>query len=89
MANPKINYFVDAGMAIAFILVAATGIIKFPRLMRLVGVRQLPFGTISLIHNWSGIALAALVLLHLILHWKWIVSMTKTFFKKEGKCEKK
>jgi cytochrome b561 len=29
------------------------------------------------IHNWLGVALAAILLVHIILHWKWIVETTK------------
>ncbi|MBW2992268.1 DUF4405 domain-containing protein [Candidatus Woesearchaeota archaeon] len=80
----KANYFVDLGMGIAFVLVACTGIIKFPGLLRSLGVDTLnmPWRQISLIHDWSGIVLAAFVLAHLIIHRKWIISMTKGFFKK-------
>jgi hypothetical protein len=28
-------------------------------------------------HDWTAVALLALVILHLILHWKWIWFMTK------------
>lgn len=35
------------------------------------------------VHNWSGIILIIVVAIHLILHWKWIVSITKSFIKKE------
>jgi cytochrome b subunit of formate dehydrogenase len=33
------------------------------------------------LHSWSGIAMAAGVLLHLVLHAKWIACMTKKLFK--------
>jgi hypothetical protein len=29
------------------------------------------------IHNWLGVALAALVLIHVILHWRWILETTR------------
>jgi hypothetical protein len=29
------------------------------------------------LHDWVGVALAIIVVLHIILHWKWIVYMTK------------
>ncbi len=32
------------------------------------------------IHNWTAIAIVALIIIHLILHWKWIVYMTKKPF---------
>jgi hypothetical protein len=29
------------------------------------------------IHDWTAVALLAMVIIHLILHWKWITCMTK------------
>lgn len=37
--------------------------------------------TWSSIHNWCGLLLIALILVHIILHWKWILEMTKNIFK--------
>lgn len=31
-------------------------------------------------HDWTAVALVVLVILHLILHWKWIVFTTKKAF---------
>lgn len=73
----KLNHFVDLLLAIAFLLVAITGILKFPGWF---GHLRLPWFTLNKIHDWSGIAMAFLVLVHLTLHWRWIVSMTKIIF---------
>ncbi len=75
MNRPKLNYFVDIGMAIAFAIVAVTGILKLPAL----GGKTRDY---MLLHDWAGVVLAAFVLLHLILHWNWIICMTKGFFNK-------
>lgn len=32
------------------------------------------------IHKWSGLALAILVLIHVILHWNWLYRMTRGYF---------
>ncbi|HEX9018334.1 MAG TPA: DUF4405 domain-containing protein [Anaerolineaceae bacterium] len=34
------------------------------------------------IHEWLGVAFAAAIIIHLLLHWKWVVSITTNFFKK-------
>ena len=34
------------------------------------------------LHDWLGLMFAALFSIHIIWHWRWIVSITKTFFKK-------
>jgi len=33
------------------------------------------------IHDWIAVALVALVVLHIILHWKWIIRVGKSIFK--------
>jgi len=75
----KTNYFVDLGMAIAFLFVLITGILKYPGLLPAFGIyhSELPMAQISRLHDWSGIILATLVFLHLALHWTWIVRTTK------------
>ncbi len=32
------------------------------------------------IHEWLGVAFGGMLLVHLLLHWKWVVAMTKRFF---------
>jgi hypothetical protein len=32
------------------------------------------------IHDWAAIALTVLVIVHFILHWKWVVQMCKRIF---------
>jgi cytochrome b subunit of formate dehydrogenase len=34
------------------------------------------------IHAWSALVLIAIVILHIILHWGWIVRLTKSYFKR-------
>ncbi len=34
------------------------------------------------IHEWLSVALAATIIVHLLMHWKWIISVGKTFFVK-------
>lgn len=81
MEKDKLIYIVDIGLFISFILVAVTGIIKFPGLMQAVGMSygNFPKSEFSMLHDWSGIALTLLVLIHIILHWDWIVVTTKRY----------
>lgn len=34
------------------------------------------------VHEWFSLAFTAALVTHLLFHWKWIVSLSKTFFKK-------
>ena len=41
-----------------------------------------PRSTGNTIHEWLSTAFIATLILHLLFHWKWIVNITTTFFKK-------
>ncbi len=88
----KVKYFVDIGLLISFLLVVVTGIIKFGSFLRALGINldyaNMPMKNMALIHDWSGIVMAVLVLIHLILNFDWIISTTKCFFEKK-ECEMK
>ena len=90
MNQAKINYWIDVGIGISFLVSFVAGIIKWRSLMVKLGVNyaSLPLRTLSFLHDWGGLLLGFFALLHIIFHWKWICSMTKSFFKKK-KTEKK
>ncbi len=73
------NYFVDVGLAITFLGAAITGILKFPKLLLLTGINKNIglYKTITFVHDWSGIGMTILVIVHIVLHWRWIIIMTK------------
>lgn len=84
MEKNTIKYILDIGLGISFLLVAFTGIFKFKGFRKFLGItlsyRDFPMPLISFIHDWSGVVMAVIVLLHLILNWDWIVCTTKSFF---------
>ena len=85
MNNLKLNYLVNIGLVISFFICFITGLIKWPGIIKIIGISAyeiLHFRNISLFHDWSGLIMGLLVLVHLVLHWNWIVSVTKSFFKK-------
>ena len=90
MKKSKINYFIDLLMLISFIINSITGLILFFFLPT--GVRgggyQVFLGIIKQnwvnLHNWSGLLLVLFVAIHLILHWNWIISMTKSLRQKNN-----
>ena len=41
-----------------------------------------PHATGQTIHEWLGLAFGAGIITHLLLHWKWIVSVVRRFFSK-------
>ena len=72
-----LNYLIDCGLIITFLLSFITGIVKFPEWTRFFGdvFLLIPASTLSKIHDYSGIVMGLLVLSHLVLHWRWIVAM--------------
>ena len=90
MDKIKLNYIVDVLLGISFLAVFITGIIKFPGLLRSLGVdvKEIPWKQISMLHDLSGLVMGILVLVHLVLHWNWIVCMTRKYFGRKAKtCE--
>lgn len=80
MNKTKINYWVDLVIALAFVLSAVSGIVfLFPISgSTVVGVS---YNIWDQIHIWGSLLMIAGVLAHLVLHWKWLLAMTKkTFF---------
>ncbi|MEM0465915.1 MAG: DUF4405 domain-containing protein [Candidatus Pacearchaeota archaeon] len=90
MEKAKINYIVDFLMAVLFIVTTITALIIFFFLPS--GVKQGGYQTFlgvikrtwSNIHIWSGMIFIILVIIHFILHWNWVVCMTKNIFSKKN-----
>lgn len=83
----RVYHFIDVLMLAAFILLFSTGIIKFPRLLPTLGIGygSLPMSQISLVHDYAGVSLGILIIVHFLLHWRWMWGMTKSLFRRGGK----
>ncbi len=92
MMKAKLNYLVDALIALAFVISAGTGVMfLFMGSSGYQGGANPTFGNTFLglsrwvwsdLHTWASLIMIAGVLLHVILHWKWIVCVTKQVFAK-------
>ena len=81
MSISDINYLIDIGMGIAFLVSFITGILKFKLSLLFfanIGL-YLPTFWLNFIHDRAGILIGGFVLIHLILHFKWIKVMTKKY----------
>lgn len=91
MNKTKINYAVDVILTFLFIIVAVIGFFMY--LVIPEGVTQgryqvymgLSKATWIMIHNRTSILLTVFVLIHFILHLKWIKCITANIFSKSGK----
>ena len=94
----KINYVVDLVIGIGFLLAAVSGIVLLfagsggAGAGGYQGGRNARYTSEALLlsrhawndlHTWSSIIMIAGVLGHLILHWNWIVCMTRNLFAKK------
>ena len=76
MDKSKINYIVDIVLGISFLAVAVTGMIRY---FRLFGFRR---ADLANLHDLAGIIFVVLAAVHFVLHYRWIIVMTKNLFKK-------
>ena len=78
-----IKFWIDCGLIVTFLLVFVTGIIKWPGFFATTGLSHvvLPMNQITLIHDRSGFFFGILVILHLLLNAKWLVSTGKRLFR--------
>lgn len=80
MEKMKINYIIDAIMFISIILVTISGAI-----MHILRHQDNESAVFTFIHILLGSLLTVLAIIHVILHWNWIVSMTKKIWSKKKK----
>ena len=76
MKRAKFNYLVFIAQVLVTLLLIVSALLlwfAFPRGYFM--TRELWVD----IHKWSGVALAALVLIHVARHWNWFACMTKQY----------
>jgi len=85
----KINLVVDVIIALAFLVTAISGIY----FLFVPGGRQAGLSAASnpdilfsrqtwdLIHTWAGISMTVAAMLHFAIHWRWVVNVTRRFFR--------
>ena len=84
MDKAKLNYWLDAAIAVAFLLSAISGLVFLLPVGLGSGsvILGLSYQVWDALHVWSTLAMIAGVLVHLVLHRKWIVSMTRRMLQK-------
>ncbi|HPN54984.1 MAG TPA: DUF4405 domain-containing protein [Candidatus Moranbacteria bacterium] len=87
MNKSKTNYIIDLLALVSFLITAISGLaIKFfmpsgvrqGRLQEFLGIQK---GSWSEVHDIFGIIFLILVVVHFLLHWNWVVCMTKSVLK--------
>jgi hypothetical protein len=79
--RPSQNFLIDAASLVAFVLMAASGFLMRYTLPPGSGRGAVVFGLDrhewGALHFWFSVVLMALLAIHLLLHWKWIVAMVR------------
>lgn len=95
MEKNSLNYWIDVGLLISFIFVAVTGLVLyFAFISNAPGAgRNVDFlGTYKVAwlpwHSFFGIAMIVFAFVHLVLHFNWMVNMTKKIFKGKNEAVK-
>jgi hypothetical protein len=81
-----INYVLNW---IAFLLgltTLITGIMRFSNVLAYIVINMGPVNVqlMNLIHRWSGLVTGAIILVHIILHWRWVFKTTKNLLGLRG-----
>lgn len=85
----KIKYFLNWAIFLFGLTTLITGIIRFSNIFMFIalkiGISSNQIFIINFIHRWTGVAASGLILIHLILNWRWILKISRSFLKKERK----
>jgi len=77
----KLNYWVDVSIGVSFVLSAVSGLIFLLPVGSGAGLSSgflgIGYSLWDQLHIWSSLAMMAGVLAHLVLHWNWIMTMTR------------
>lgn len=77
MKKAKLNYWVDVGIGISFVLSAISGLVFLLPVAPSARVLGIGYSLWSELHTWSSVGMILGVGAHLVLHWRWILTMTK------------
>ncbi len=89
MKKNTINYIVDWIAFLIFLVTFITGIMRFSAILSfiIINIGPVNVNLLNSIHRWSGVITGIMILIHLILHWRWVKNNTKILFR--GKKNKR
>jgi hypothetical protein len=86
-SKTRFNLLLNSVVAISFLLTAVSGLYFFfvpehaGRLASATPLFLFSQSTWDLMHTWAGVVLIAAVVVHLAIHWRWIVNVTGKVFR--------
>jgi len=66
------HYVIDMGLLVSGLVVIITGLLK----LKWLGIRS---GFLNNFHEFTGILFAVLILIHVVLHFRWIAACTRNY----------
>jgi len=93
--KPTTHYWIDLCAFLCFVIAAVSGIILgffLPHGGPRGGFHMFFFLTKyswKTLHKWCGLLFISLILIHLIVHWRWVLHMTKKIFRKNSNPQNK
>lgn len=76
----RLNYLIDVGIGIAGMVSAVSGLVFLLPGDPTTGILGVSYQGWSSLHTWSSLGAVAGVGAHMVLHWNWMVAMTKQIF---------
>jgi hypothetical protein len=73
----KLNYWVDVCIGMSFVLSVISGLVFMLPVAPSARVLGIGYSLWSDLHTWSSVGMILGVGAHLVLHWRWILGMTK------------
>lgn len=85
MNTLKKKFIIDILMFLDFLIVSVSGLVLWKILPRGSGKTGQEFILLRenwlFIHDWSSVFLVLIVIIHLVINWKWVVCAGKTWFR--------
>ena len=79
------NYWVDVGIGLAGVVSAISGLVFLLPGDPATGVLGISYQVWNGVHTWSSLAAIAGVGAHTVLHWRWMVAMTKQMLRPQSR----
>lgn len=84
--SDKVKYFLNWTIFLFALTCLITGIIRFSSIFMFIalkiGISSNQIFLINFIHRWTGAAASGLILIHIILNWRWILKISRSFLKR-------
>ena len=85
MNRATANYWVDVGIGLASVVSAISGLVFLLPGDPATGILGISYQVWNGVHTWSSLAAIVGVGAHMVLHWKWMVAMTKQMLRLQSR----